>query len=304
MVAEERNRRIWMEAAIVFAAWLIFGLLVATQSFTLSALGGRQMPLYVALRPALVDSILWALTTLAIFWLARRFPIERGRILRGIAVHIVAAVVIALARTGVMLVLRWYVPWLRVQPSFSLQFWITFSQNVLFYALLLGIAHLVIYYRRYREREQVAEQLARGLTEARLQALKMQLQPHFLFNTLNAISALIPADAKPARRMVARLGDLLRSTLGALPRNRAGAPRRPAHGRDEHRTRNTGCSGPPSAAAAVGGERRPAWHRLAYRTRPGGDLGVTRNGRSLPATGNSGRWERTPTPSRAGIPRG
>jgi two-component system, LytTR family, sensor kinase len=55
--------------------------------------------------------------------------------------------------------------------------------------------------------------LAAGLTEARLQALKMQLQPHFLFNTLNAISALIPAEAKPARRMVARLGDLLRIAL-------------------------------------------------------------------------------------------
>ena len=133
--------------------------------------------------------------------------------LRVIAVHFVAAVVIALARTGVMIVLGWYVPWVRVQRTFMLQFWGTSSQNFLFYALLLGIAHLVLYYRRYREREQAAEQLARGLTEARLQALKMQLQPHFLFNTLNAISALIPAEAKPARRMLARLGDLLRTTL-------------------------------------------------------------------------------------------
>jgi LytS/YehU family sensor histidine kinase len=71
----------------------------------------------------------------------------------------------------------------------------------------------VLYHARYRERERAAEQLARGLTEARLQALKMQLQPHFLFNTLNAISALIPTEAKPAKRMLARLGDLLRITL-------------------------------------------------------------------------------------------
>ena len=71
----------------------------------------------------------------------------------------------------------------------------------------------MLYYGRYRERERDAERLAAGLTEARLQALKMQLQPHFLFNTLNAISALIPAEAKPARRMVARLGDLLRIAL-------------------------------------------------------------------------------------------
>ena len=219
-MAPERNRRIWLETALIFAAWLVFGLLVANQSSMLSALGGRPMPWVIALRPALLEAALWAFTTVAIFWLARRFPLERGRGLLGIAVHLAAAVVIALARTGVMLVLGWYLPWVRVRTfsnqfwaTFSTQFWATSSQNALFYVLLLGIAHLVLYYRRYREREQAAEQLARGLTEARLQALKMQLQPHFLFNTLNAISALIPAEAQPARRMVARLGDLLRTTL-------------------------------------------------------------------------------------------
>ena len=212
MVAEQRNRRILLETALVFAAWTIFGLLLANQSYVQSALAGRRMPLYVALRPALLEAVVWSLTTLAIFWLAQRFPLERPRMLRAIAVHLVAAVVIALTRTGVMVVLGWNLPWVRVAP-FSFQFWGTSSQNFLFYALLLGIGHLLLYYRRYREREQAAEQLARGLTEARLQALKMQLQPHFLFNTLNAISALIPAEAKPARRMLALLGDLLRTTL-------------------------------------------------------------------------------------------
>jgi two-component system LytT family sensor kinase len=212
MAMTQKNRRHWMEAAIIFAAWAVFGLLVANQSSMLATLGGRQMPWKTALRPGLLEAFLWALTTVAIFWLTRRFPLERGRVLGRIAVHLVAAVVIALARSGVMVVLAWYMPWVRAR-DFSSQFWGTSSQNALFYALLLGIAHLVLYYRRYREREQAAEQLARGLTEARLQALKMQLQPHFLFNTLNAISALIPAEAKPARRMVARLGDLLRTTL-------------------------------------------------------------------------------------------
>jgi LytS/YehU family sensor histidine kinase len=111
-----------------------------------------------------------------------------------------------------MVLLGRLLPWLGPRP-FSVQFWGMSSLNFLFYGLLLGIAHLGLYYRRYREREQAAEQLARGLTEARLQALKMQLQPHFLFNTLNAISALIPAEAKAAKRMLARLGDLLRITL-------------------------------------------------------------------------------------------
>ncbi len=212
MPDEHRNRRLLLETSLIFAAWAIFGLLLAHQSYIQASMGGRQMPMYVALRPAMLEAALWALTTLVIFWLARRFPLDRGRVLTGLAVHLAAAVGIALARSGVMVVLSWYLPWVRPR-TFSLQFWSTSSQNVLFYALLLGIGHLLLYYRRYRERERAAEQLEKGLTEARLQALKMQLQPHFLFNTLNAISALIPADAQPARRMVARLGDLLRATL-------------------------------------------------------------------------------------------
>src|SRR6188768_1511677 len=115
MVAEQRNRRLWLETAIIFAAWAVFGLLLANQSVIQSALGGRQMPWVTALRPGLLEASLWALTTVAIFWLARRFPLERGRVFRGIVVHLVAAVVIALARTGFMVVLGWYVPWVRAR---------------------------------------------------------------------------------------------------------------------------------------------------------------------------------------------
>src|SRR4029079_9059002 len=116
-------------------------LLLANQSYIQTLLRGRTMPLIVALRPGLLEAFLWALTTLAIFWLARRFPLERGRVFRRIAVHLAAAIVIALARTGVMVVLGWYLPWVG-QRTFGPQFWGTSSGNFLFYALLLGIAHL------------------------------------------------------------------------------------------------------------------------------------------------------------------
>ncbi|HEX6050634.1 MAG TPA: histidine kinase [Gemmatimonadaceae bacterium] len=209
---EPRSRRRWLETALVFAAWTVFGLLLANQGYMQSQLRGQPVPWVRVLRPGLLDAYLWAFATLAIFWLARRFPLERGRVLQGIAVHTVAAVALTLARAGFMVELSQQVDWLGVR-SFSRQFWGSSSVNFMFYALLLGIAHAVLYHARYRERERDAERLAAGLTEARLQALKMQLQPHFLFNTLNAISALIPADAKPARRMLARLGNLLRITL-------------------------------------------------------------------------------------------
>ena len=212
MAEEQRNRRLWLETALIFAAWTVFGLLLANQLYMQAELSGRPASWERALRSTLLEAYLWAFATLVIFWLARRFPLERGRMLRSGAVHFAGAVVLSLARVAFVVELSRQVEWLG-ERSFSRQFWGVSHQHLTFYALLLGIAHAVLYHERYREREQAAERLAAGLTEARLQALKMQLQPHFLFNTLNAISALIPAEAQPARRMVARLGDLLRIAL-------------------------------------------------------------------------------------------
>jgi len=212
MAEERQNRQLWLEAALVFAAWTVFGLILASQFYMQFELRGQPVPWGEVLRNGLFEAYLWAFATLAIFWLARRFPLERGRMLRSLAVHLAGAIVLSLVRVAVIVELSRHLEWLG-ERSFGRQFWGGLYQLVLLYTLLLGIAHAVLYYRRFRERERAAERLAAGLTEARLQVLKMQLQPHFLFNTLNAISALIPAEANAARRMVARLGDLLRIVL-------------------------------------------------------------------------------------------
>jgi two-component sensor histidine kinase len=215
MVEEQRGRQYWIVAAIVFAGWTAFALITTYQTSVQIALRppvrGSSM-LWSMLMSNLIDSYLWALTTLAVFWLAHQFPVERGRILRAFAVHSIGGAVILLVRFGVFVEIVRYGGWLPNQ-SFELLFWTRLNQNIVFYVLLLGVAHTTLYYRRYRERERAAERLAAGLALARLQVLKMQLHPHFLFNTLNAISALIPAEAQPARRMVAHLGDMLRIAL-------------------------------------------------------------------------------------------
>jgi hypothetical protein len=81
------------------------------------------------------------------------------------------------------------------------------------YWVLAAFAHALLVTMRLREREQQAAELAAHLAAARLNGLRTQLQPHFLFNTLNSISALIPQDAKLANEMVLNLSDLLRMTL-------------------------------------------------------------------------------------------
>ena len=81
------------------------------------------------------------------------------------------------------------------------------------YAAVLGVATTLGYHRRLRERELRAAQLEAQLALAQVQALKMQVHPHFLFNTLHAVTVLIREDPAAATRVVTRLGDLLRLTL-------------------------------------------------------------------------------------------
>ncbi len=81
------------------------------------------------------------------------------------------------------------------------------------YLTLISIAHAVHFYRHSQERERRTLELTASLAQSRLEALKMQLQPHFLFNTLNAIAALVHRDAEAADEMLSALSDLLRLTL-------------------------------------------------------------------------------------------
>jgi LytS/YehU family sensor histidine kinase len=85
--------------------------------------------------------------------------------------------------------------------------------NLLVYWIIVAVAHAVLFYQRYRRRELGAVQLESELARARLQALKTQLHPHFLFNTLHSISTLMYRDVGAADRMLARLSELLRLTL-------------------------------------------------------------------------------------------
>ena len=85
--------------------------------------------------------------------------------------------------------------------------------NLPIYWGVVSVAHTLLFYRRSQERERKALELTAGLARAKLQALRMQLQPHFLFNTLNAISTLVHRDARAADEMIGNLADFLRLTL-------------------------------------------------------------------------------------------
>jgi two-component system, LytTR family, sensor kinase len=161
--------------------------------------------------------IFGALTPIPYF-LARRFPFRREGIVRTLSAHLVGALVMSLCWTsaGVLLSLPLVrrppqVPFLRYFASSILT---NLSLCMFLYFAVLGCIYAFSYYREARERESQQARLAAQLAEARLSALRMQLNPHFLFNSLNAITVLVrDRNTQDASRMLELLSGVLRQVL-------------------------------------------------------------------------------------------
>ena len=205
---------------VILTAWLAWGLLWSTQVALYSRLGGKLMPFLEALRLQMPLGFAWALLTPGIIWLGRRFPPFEGRRWPlGVVVNlIVSMVVVYLLGLGQIVNERSVLgssardlP-LLIAGFRSWLFWLT-SDGMLYWAVL-AIDSGVARYREARERELRASQLEAQLSQARLKSLKMQLQPHFLFNALHTIGQLVRTGQDAlAVQVVAGLGDLLRQLL-------------------------------------------------------------------------------------------
>jgi sensor histidine kinase YesM len=127
----------------------------------------------------------------------------------------VAAQTIATERPDLAGQFNWTAEWLAAYP---LELTRLVDWELMAAAAIVGIAHALFYYRETQKRAIREAQLETSLVEARLQALQHQLHPHFLFNTLHAVSALMHRDVDAADRMLVKLSDLLRLTLDSTTR--------------------------------------------------------------------------------------
>jgi len=202
-------RRWWIRSITAIAGWTCVALFFASQTYLLYKYSGGQAHWGIVLKINLVEWYGWAVLAPGIIWLARRFPFERSRWPGIFALHMAASIGVAFVKWQLDNLLRNYLLGLpRPTTLFS-----TFHQSLVTYWLLAGATQAYLYYRRYRQGELRGAQLSTQLAQAQLQALRMQLHPHFLFNTLNAISTLVHRDPEAADRMIARLSELLRLTL-------------------------------------------------------------------------------------------
>jgi signal transduction histidine kinase len=200
-----RRVRIWLA---IWGGWTALALFFAVSASLTYLSTGRPGNWALSIRRSLLEWWLWALLTPIVVALARRYPIDRRWPWRAVLIHAGAGTVLAFVKMSAeRAIFAWltgvWTYWL--VSTLALQFFV--------YCAIVAAAHSVVYYERSRERDQLAARLG----DVRLQLLSMQLQPHFLFNTLNTIAELVHGDPDAADYMITGLSDLLRRTLELGP---------------------------------------------------------------------------------------
>lgn len=203
--------------SVIFGCWTLYGLFFGSQQTVQQAFMGRAVSWWNNYAAWLICGYLWALLTPAILYLSRRFTIERRNWPRKVALHFAASLCFAALLLGLYIFAARLadlpVAQRPLTTAFLMLLVLEYPFSVLIYWVIVGTDHALRYYGKYRERELLAAQLETRLAQAQLQVLKMQLHPHFLFNTLHAVSTLMHRDVEAADRMIARLSDLLRLAL-------------------------------------------------------------------------------------------
>lgn len=201
-----------------FLIWTLVGLSFASQFYVASLNAGRPVSWAQAIGWSLGDWYVWGLLSVPVLALTRRFHLEGKFWPSNLAIHLGASAVTALVY---LLIRAWIGQWQSSLAGTSASFpevfrplfAKTFFFNVLIYWVIVCAGHALDYYRRFRQRERRTLELEKSLSQAKLHSLQMQLNPHFLFNTLHAISALMHRNVEDADRMIAQLSDLLRRAL-------------------------------------------------------------------------------------------
>lgn len=222
MTEEPLINRKWVKWSAIWATWTLFGLFFTSQFALQNQLSRNPVPFWQILTWQMVSGYVWFALSPLLLWLTQKFPFEAGKWKKSLSVHLVASIVVAFFQQAVdtFFLTRLGYPPNRQFASFLEAYkyfiYINLHLSILIYWGVVGIKSAFNYYQKYRERELVTSKLEARLATSRLQVLKMQLHPHFLFNTLNAISELIYKDPESAERMIGDLSDLLRLSFEKL----------------------------------------------------------------------------------------
>ena len=216
-IADEGARLKGITRLLFALVWVIPGLLATVQLTVFGDAVGTHYGLMHALVWQGSAWLTWGVWSQVILTLVDRVKLGTGRIAGWVAIHVFATLVICAAN---LLMIAW-LDYRFVHASEGQRFTYALRSvlvnhldfQVVLYWAVLGVAYMVEFVRRYRERDRAAAQLEQKLAITQLESLRMQLNPHFLFNALNSVAELMEMDVKEAQRTLTRVSDLLRLSL-------------------------------------------------------------------------------------------
>jgi sensor histidine kinase YesM len=222
------TRGSWKRSALIFGCWALVGLFFTGQDYLRRGVAGRPIAWIYIPVAWLSVACFWTLVTPIILRMGKWYPLRRGRWLASLPAHLLASVFIALIELAYFFlvdqVINSSARGEEFLPKLRYLFGVDFQFNLITYWVVTGLTLTLDYYLKYRENELKAAQLELNaaelksqLAEAQLSALKMQLHPHFLFNTLNAIVVLVrKGRGEEAADMLTGLSELLRYALESI----------------------------------------------------------------------------------------
>ena len=202
--------------SLVFGLWTLVALCNAGADYLIIRVAATSSPFTPFLRGALCETWTWAALTPIVFLIARRFPLSKPGLTRVLFVHLACFFLLSLLHSALLGVVD--PSQVRAPPHYQgsllvLRFLEEIYSDIWMYWPLVCIQALLDSRARTRDRDRVAAQLEAQLAKSSLALLRAQIQPHFLFNTLNAVSALIRFDALAAEGMVVDLAEVLRASF-------------------------------------------------------------------------------------------
>jgi two-component system LytT family sensor kinase len=210
-------QRTWLLWAWSFGINTALVLVLSAQDYYLGRSEGSHPNFWRILLAGLVSFWIYAALTPPVLWLCWNYPIQRKRFFSRLSLHFAASLLFTIIHVTLRILIypRIGAKVIAVTPAVwkTMFLYFAFDNIVNTYAMIAFLGHMMLSYHELRARELRSAQLEGKLAKAQLSMLKMQLQPHFLFNTLNAVSALTRDHPEAAEDMLVRLSDLLRRTL-------------------------------------------------------------------------------------------
>jgi two-component system LytT family sensor kinase len=202
--------RIW---ALSFIFWTIYAVLDSAGSFAIFIAYGEKPVLNRIVLWNFAEAYVWVLFTPLIYAVALRFPLTGKLWKQSLALQIPMALAIATAAAWLLIHMNMLLGWAETSTPFRARLLGLMLQDLPRYFVTMGVAQIVVYYATVQRQETESANLEAKLAQAQLEVLRSQMEPHFLFNSLNAIARLTRKDPPSAERMTFQLAAFLRVSL-------------------------------------------------------------------------------------------